>query len=119
MKKHSRNHVTTALLAAAATLSIAAGAAAADITGRDVTVSYSRIDIGTIDGATVLLQRIEAASSRVCAALDHGDLASRARRLACQQQLTAAAVTRVDSPVLADVYRAARRDPSRVIALAR
>jgi len=119
MKKHPVSLVVTALLAAAATLSIASTAVAAGITGRDVSVTYSAVDAGRVDGAILLLRRIEAASARVCAPLDHGDLASRSRRLACERQLTADAVTRVGSPVLADVYRSARRDSSRVIALAR
>jgi UrcA family protein len=119
MKKRSRSLVAMALAAVAATLSIASNASAADITGRDVSVIYSGFDAGNVDGATLLLRRIESASARVCAAIDHGDLASRSRRLACERQLTADAVTRVGSPVLADVYRSVRRDSSRVIALAR
>jgi UrcA family protein len=119
MKKHSRSLVATTLVAVAATCAIGSGASAAGITGRDVRVTYSGTDVGNVDGATLLLRRIEAASASVCAALDHGDLASRGRRLACERQLTADAVMRVNSPVLADVYRSARRDSSRVIALAR
>ena len=72
------------------------------VTGRDITVRYADLDAGTVDGATLLLKRIEAASGRVCASLDHGDLASRSRREACERKLTAAAVTRVNSPVLAE-----------------
>ena len=119
MNKHLRTPLTGIMFAAVAALSMAPLAFAADVTGRDVTVRYAGRDVSTVDGATLLLQRIESASAHVCAALDHGDLASRGRRVACEQKLTAAAVTRVDSPVLADVYRAARRDASRVIALAR
>jgi UrcA family protein len=108
-----------AALAAIALLPFAASATASDITGRDITVRYADLDAGTIEGATVLLQRIQEAAGRVCAPLDHGDLASRNRRLACEQKLTAAAVTGVDSPTLASLYQSARRDPPRVIALAR
>jgi len=121
MKKLARTLIAAPVvaLAAAALLSIAATASASEITGRDVTVRYADLDAGTVDGATLLLKRIEAASGRVCAALDHGDLASRSRREACERKLTDAAVTRVNSPVLADVYRSVRRDVPRVIAQAR
>lgn len=108
-----------AALAAIALLPFAASAPASDITGRDITVRYADLDAGTIEGATLLLQRIQGAAGRVCAPLDHGDLASRSRRQVCQQKLTDAAVTGVDSPTLASLYQSARRDPPRVIALAR
>jgi UrcA family protein len=116
MKMHYRFLAATALFAAAASLSVASAAGPA---GRDVSVTYSSADAGTVDGATLLLRRIEAASARVCAPLDHGDLSSRSRRQACERQLTGDAVSRVNSPVLADIYRSMRRDTSRVIALAR
>jgi UrcA family protein len=119
MKKHPRSLIATALIAVAASLSIASTASASGITARDVTVTYSAPDAGNVAGATLLLRRIEAASARVCAPVGHGDLASRSRRLACEQRLTADAVSRVNSPVLADVYRSMRGDASRVIALAR
>lgn len=121
MMKHDRTLATAALLTAAgmSLFFTAMTASAGDITGRDITVRYADLDAGTVAGATLLLQRIEVASGRVCAPLDHGDLASRRLRAACELKLTAAAVTRVDSPVLASVYQSARRDPPRVIAQAR
>lgn len=108
-----------ATLAAIISLPLAASASASDITGRDVTVQYADVDTDSIAGATLLLQRIQVAAESVCAPLDHGDLASRSRRLACEQKLTAAAVTRVNSPALASVYQSARRDTRRVIAQAK
>ena len=107
-----------AALAAIALLPFAASATASDITGRDITVHYADLDARSPEGAAVLLQRIKGAAERVCAPLDHGDLASRNRRQACEQKLTAAAVTGVDSPALASLYQSARRDAPRVIALA-
>ena len=101
------------------TLPFAGPTLASGITGRDITVRYADIDAGTIDGATVLLRRIEGAASRVCAPLDHGDLASATRRESCEQKLTAAAVSRVNSPALASVYRSAYREAPRVIAQAK
>jgi UrcA family protein len=120
MKKHSRILVASAMLGTTAVLScVAATASATELTGRDITVRYADLDAGSVDGATLLLKRIEAASGRVCASLDHGDLASRSRREACEGKLIAAAVTHVNSPVLADVYRSVRRESPRVIAQAR
>lgn len=94
-------------------------ALASDVTGRDVTVRYADLDAGTVAGATQLLQRIEVAAGRVCAPLDHGDLSSRSRRESCEQKLTSAAVSRVNSPVLVSLYQSARRDAPRVIAQAK
>jgi UrcA family protein len=107
------------VVAALASLPLAAPVLASDITGRDVAVKYADLDVDTVDGATRLLQRIEAAADRVCAPLDHGDLASRRSRDACERKLTSNAVARVDSPALASVYQSARRDASRVIAQAK
>ena len=123
MKMSHRPVTRTCLVAAAATtlaaLSLAVPASASDITGRDITVRYADLDVATVDGATLLLKRIEGAANRVCSPLDHGDLASKGRREACEQKLTAAAVTRVNSPALATVYQSARRDTPRVIAQAK
>src|SRR5678815_2488637 len=70
------------------TMPVFAGA----VTAPDVTVRYADLDVDTVPGATQLLQRIESAADRVCARLDHGDLASRGNRARCEQKLTAAAV---------------------------
>jgi UrcA family protein len=120
MKMHYRFLAATALFAAAASLSVAA---ASGLAGRDVSVIYSSVDAGTVDGATLLFRRIEAASAQVCATLDQDELSTRARtrsrRQACERRLTADAVSRVNSPVLADIYRSMHREPLRAIALAR
>lgn len=108
-----------AALAAIVSLPFAASAPASDVSGRDITVRYADLDAGTIEGATVLLQRIRRAADRVCAPLDHGDLGSRNHRQACEGKLTSAAVTGVNSPALASVYQSSRRDTRRVIALAK
>jgi len=92
---------------AAAALVLATPALSASLAGPDVNVGYSDLDIDTVDGATRLLDRIKLAADRVCAPLDHGDIASRANRGKCHQKLTAAAVSKVDHPVLAAVYKTA------------
>lgn len=112
-------HVYAAAVTVIGALSLAAAASASGITGPDVTVRYADLDVDTVDGATLLLKRIESASGRVCSPLDHGDLASRGRREACEQKLIAAAVSRVNSPALATVYQSVRRDAPRVIAQAK
>jgi UrcA family protein len=81
-----------------------ATAVAAGVTGRDVTIQYSELAINTTQGAEQLLNRIRAAAASVCAPLNHGDIASRARRDACQDKLVAAGVAKVNRPQLFAVY---------------
>jgi UrcA family protein len=109
-----------ALLAiAAAAMAFATPTLAGSLTGPDVAVQYSDLDIDTVDGATQLLTRIKVAADRVCAPLDHGDLASRAKQDQCHLKLTAAAVSKVDHPVLAAVYKSAYPNAPSVAALAK
>jgi UrcA family protein len=102
---------------AAATLIIAVPTLARGLAGPDVTVRFKDLNIQTVEGATVLLNRISVAADNVCAPLYHGDLASHANFVRCQEKLTAAAVAKVNSPVLAAVYRSARPTTSTVAAL--
>ena len=102
-----RNSRGGLLVIAAAALVLGTPTFAASLAGADVNVGYSDLDIDTVDGATQLLDRIKSAADRVCAPLDHGDIASRANRSKCHMKLTAAAVSRVDHPVLAAVYKSA------------
>jgi UrcA family protein len=92
-------------------------AMAGAVTAPDVAVRYNDLDVDTVSGATQLLQRIESAADRVCARLDHGDLASRGNVQRCEQKLTAAAVAKVNHPVLAQVYESAHHAAPRVAAL--
>lgn len=94
-------------------------AVAGSVTGPDIAVRFADLDVNTVAGATQLLQRIESAADSVCARLDHGDLASRGNRERCEQKLTAAAVTKVNHPVLAQVYESAHHTAPRVAALVR
>jgi UrcA family protein len=103
---------------AAMALGLAAPAFAGGFHGPDVAVRYSDLDVDTVEGATTLLKRINAAAKSVCAPLDHGSLASKAQRDACQGKLTAAAVARVDRPVLLAVYESTQSMP-RVVTAAR
>lgn len=105
--------------AMAATVATAAPAVAGDVTGRDITVRFADLDVGSVDGATLLLRRIEGAASRVCSSLDHGDLVSRNRRESCEKKLTSAAVAKVNSAALATVYQSAGRGTPSVIAQAK
>ena len=108
-----------ALLAIAAAALVATPTLAGSLTGPDVSVPYSDLDIDTVDGATQLLTRIKVAADRVCAPLDHGDLASRAKHDQCHVKLTGAAVAKVDHPVLAAVYKSAYPNAPSVAALAK
>jgi UrcA family protein len=108
-----------ALLAIAAfTLATAAPTFAGGVTGADVIVRYSDLNLDSVDGATTLLNRIRGAADRVCAPLNHGDLASRANVDKCNAKLTDAAVTKVNHPVVASVYKSAHRNASSVASLA-
>ncbi|MEO8306660.1 MAG: UrcA family protein [Pseudomonadota bacterium] len=95
-----------------------AGSTAGNMTGPDVTVRYSDLDIDTESGATALLKRIKVAAGSVCASLNHGDIASRANVDKCNAQLTDAAVTKVNHPVLASIHKSTHRNASSVAALA-
>jgi UrcA family protein len=106
------------LLAAAAVV-LTLPVVAAGVTGPDVAVRYADLDVNSVSGATQLLQRIESAADNVCARLDHGDLSSRGNRERCEQKLTAAAVTKVNHPVLAQVYESAHHTAPRVAAVVR
>lgn len=105
------------LAIAVAAMALAAPTVAGNLTGPDVKVAYSDLDIDTADGASQLLKRINGAASRVCASLDHGDIASRANVAQCHQKLTAAAVAKVNHPVLAAIYKSAHPDASPVATL--
>ncbi len=96
---------------------------AADVVAPAVSVKYADLDVGTVEGAAMLLERIEAAASDVCAQLIPAglDQVSRVKRLRCASKSVAAAVAKVNQPVLAEVYArgtSARRAPS-VAALVR
>lgn len=94
----------------------AAPALSGGVYGADVPVQYGDLDVGTIAGATTLLKRINAAAKSVCAPINHGSLSSRAKADACQGKLTAAAVARVDHPVLLAVYQSTQPTPQVVTA---
>jgi len=72
-------------------------------------LQYQSQDVGTIDGATLLLKRIAAAAAKVCAPLDQGSVASRSNRIACEARLTASAVAQVNRPTLQLVYASSPR----------
>jgi UrcA family protein len=105
-RKPAANYLATAC--AALVLGLAAPLHAGEVTGPDVTVRYGDLAIDTEPGARKLLQRIESAAQRICAPLDHGDLASRANEMRCRAELTAAAVDKVKHPMLQAAFDAAR-----------
>lgn len=93
-----------ALLAAAQAPAFAGG-----VVGPDVAVRYHDLDLNTVEGATVMLQRIKAAAARVCAPLYHGTLASMVKRDACQNQLVGETVAKVNRPALAALNESTHR----------
>jgi UrcA family protein len=106
------------LAIAALALATASPTFAGSLTGPDVVVSYSDLNLDSVDGATTLLKRIRVAADNVCAPLNHGNISSRANVDKCNAKLTDAAVTKVNHPVVASVYKAAHRNASSVAALA-
>jgi UrcA family protein len=106
LRNLERHYLATAC--AALMLGVMAPAHASDLTGRDVTVQYGDIAIETEPGAKKLLRRIEWAAQRVCAPLNHGTLASRASEKKCRGDVTAAAVTRVNHPMVQAAFDRAR-----------
>jgi UrcA family protein len=106
------------LVIALAAATIAAPTLAGGLTGPDVVVRYSDLNLDSVDGATALLKRIKVAADSVCSPLNHGDIASRANVDRCNAKLTDAAVTKVNHPVVASVYKSTHRNTSSVAALA-
>jgi len=105
ISKHFNRGNFLALSCAALTIGLAVPANAGDFTGPDITVAYADLDIGTEQGASRLLKRLERAASRVCAPLDNGAIGARANATDCRRQLTDAAVRKVDHPMLLAVYK--------------
>jgi len=91
----------------ALTMGLAAATNAGGFVGPDVAVTYEVRSLGTEQGATQLLQRIEGAAQRICAPLDHGTPNSRNNAKGCRQQVTAAAVSKVNHPMLQAAYDSA------------
>jgi UrcA family protein len=108
--KHSKENPmnTKAILCTALLAALSLPSLSADLVGPDITVRYADLDIDVAPGAAQLLKRIEAAAGRVCARLDHGDLASVSHAQQCRRQVTAAAVSKVNHPMLQAAYDAKR-----------
>lgn len=97
-----------AIFCAALAVGLAGPANAGEQVGPDIAVSYTDLAIETEQGASKLLKRIEGAAGRVCDRLDHGTLVSRSNAEACSRKVTAAAVTKMNHPMLLAVYNSAR-----------
>lgn len=102
-QKFSRKILALSFIAFA--MGLAAEANAGEVVGPDIPVRYGDLSIETEQGATQLLRRIELSARRVCAPLDHGDLASRLNESDCRQKVTAAAVAKVNHPMVQAAYR--------------
>ena len=96
-----------AIFCVALAVGLAGPANAAEQVGPDIAVRYADLAIDTEQGASKLLKRIEGAAGRVCARLDHGTLVSRGNAEACSRKVTAAAVNRMNHPMLLAVYNSA------------
>jgi UrcA family protein len=92
-------------------------ARAASVAAPDIRVPYQRTALDTVEGAGALLKRIEKAAARVCAPLDHVDVATRARRDDCRRILTETAVRDVNHPLLMTVYASRHQASSRLLAV--
>jgi UrcA family protein len=108
-------HTTSVQLAAVVLISIAGvvPAWAADASGaveraREITVSYSDIDVTRADGAHILYRRIERAAARVCVRPNEKAPQVRAAIRSCSEQATAAAIAKVDADALTQLAAASR-----------
>jgi len=97
-----------AILCAALAVGLAGPANATDLVGPDITVRYGDLAMDTEQGASTLLKRIEGAAHRVCARLDRGSLVSRNVVRACNREVTADAVNKVNHPMLLAVHKSVR-----------
>ena len=99
---------TIALLCGALAMGAVATAQGNDLLGPDIAVHYGDLAIDTEQGASQLLKRIEGAAGRVCGRLDRGTLDSRANVSDCRQKLSAAAVSKVNQPMVLAMYNSTR-----------
>ena len=97
-----------AIFGGALAVALAGPTNAGDLVGPDITVRYGDLTIDSEQDASKLLKRIEGAADRVCAPLDNGSLGARGNAKACSQAVTAAAVNKVNHPMLLAVYNSAR-----------
>jgi UrcA family protein len=121
MKTSTRHNCFNGLAIACAALmtALTPPLQAGEVVGPDITVQYADLAVDSEQGASQLLRRIEWAAQRVCARLDHGTLASRANAKACRQTVAAAAVQKVNHPMLQAVYDSARGARPAVASLGR
>lgn len=108
-----------AIACTALALGLAGAANAYTLVGPDIVVSYSDLAIETEQGATTLLRRIETAAKRICAPLDYGTGDSRANVKACREKATAAAVRKVNHPMLQAAYNLSKGIKPPVASLSR
>ena len=121
MKTSTRQNCFNGLAIACATMmtALTPPVHAGEIVGPDNTVQYADLAVDSEQGASSLLRRIEWAAQRVCARLDHGTLTSRANAKACRQTVAAAAVRKVNHPMLQAVYDSAQGTRPPVASLVR
>jgi UrcA family protein len=105
-QKWGGNRLAIAFTALA--LGLAAATNAAELADGSITVRYGDLRIETEQGAAVLLRRIQRAAERVCEPLEYGTAAKPVRAKACRLEATAAAVSKVDHPMLQAVYNSAK-----------
>jgi UrcA family protein len=82
------------------------------------TVEFADLNLAHAEGAHALYARLEQASRAVCASLDSRDLRTRARRRACIEQAIAAAVAKVDRPLLTQYHNAQNTDSEAPVSIA-
>jgi len=106
-----------AIMCAALAVGLAGPVNATDLVGPDITVRYGDLALDTQQGASTLLKRIEGAAGRVCARLDRGSLVSHKVVKTCNREVTAAAVNKVNHPMLLAVHKSVRGETPTVARL--
>jgi len=72
---------------------------------RTFTVNYRDLNLSTIEGASILYQRLKGAARAVCDGPPSGEVHAYQEWRSCYEAAIADAVAKVDSPLLTALYR--------------
>src|SRR5580693_5799934 len=112
------NHITVILLTAtlAAGAQVAHAATSTNDSARRIDVHFADVNLGSIEGASVLYRRLQNAATSVCDEGNPKDPGSAARVKACIAKAISAAVAQINRPALT-AYHRAKLGPANVVLL--
>jgi UrcA family protein len=115
--------LSTAIVFGAGAAGVSAGAADSQFVSDGMNryvVRFPDLDLTKVDGAAVLYSRLSHAAGIVCSSLQSRDLTINAMYRSCVSHAIAAAVTRVDRPMLSQYHEShTQREKTAVVQLAR